>query len=184
MVHYGRGLGLRKMHGLIYFLIFFIKVIEVSMATVRIVLITRGERLLGAIIGFFEVCLWVLVVSTVLKNITEDPLKIVVYALGFAIGNYAGSMLEEVLAIGSTRVEAIVIQESGKQLANRIREKGYAVTVIAGEGMNMARSLLIMDIPRKKVKSVIALIQKMESNVVITVNEIKPVYGGYGTLRR
>ena len=78
------------------------------MATLRIVLITKDERTKGAIIGFFEVILWVILVSTVLTNITADPTKVVVYALGFAVGNFVGSKFENYLAIGTTNIEAIV----------------------------------------------------------------------------
>ena len=169
---------------IIYLLIFVAKVIEVSMATVRIVLITRGERFRGAVIGFFEVGIWVVLVSTVLVNLVEDPLKVLVYALGFSVGNYVGSRVEEALAIGTTRIEVIVLQEDGHELADKIRSKGYAVTVVAGEGRDMARSVLILHVQRKRAKAVIAMIQRYQENSVITVNEIKPVYGGFGTLKR
>jgi len=167
-----------------YFIIFFLKIIEVSIGTTRIVLITRGERLIGACLGFFEVILWIILVSTVLSNITEDPIKALVYALGFAVGNYVGSLLENRLGIGTVRVEAIVKEKHGDILANSIREKGYAVTVIEGKGMNYNRKVLIMNIKRKNYRNVVNMIKEVQENVVITINDIKPVYGGYGILKR
>ncbi len=168
----------------IYLFIFFAKIVEVSIGTVRIVLITRGERLLGACIGFVEVILWLALVSTVLTNITEDPIKVVIYAAGFALGNYMGSILEEKLAIGNIRVEAIVSKEHGDTLVGNIRDKGYAVTVIEGKGMNFDREVLLMNIKRKDYSEVISMIKSFQENVVITINDVKPVYGGYGTLKR
>ena len=56
------------MRYLIYFLILAAKIVEISIGTTRIVLITRGERGLGAILGFFEVLIWLVLVSTVLKD--------------------------------------------------------------------------------------------------------------------
>ena len=77
------------MRYLIYLLMLVAKIVEISIGTTRIMLITRGERVLGSILGFFEVLIWVILVSTVLKDITSDPIKVIIYALGFALGNYA-----------------------------------------------------------------------------------------------
>ncbi len=172
------------MRYLIYAGILIAKIIEISIGTTRIVLITRGERVLGAILGFFEVLLWVFLVSTVLKDITNDPIKVVIYALGFALGNYFGSILEQKLGIGNVRVEAIVKQVHGQDLAKKIRDKGYAVTVVEGQGMNYARHVLIMNISRKKHEEVVEMIKGLQYNVVITVTDIKPAFGGYGMLRK
>jgi len=169
---------------LIYILILVAKIIEVSLATTRIVLITRGERTIGAIIGFFEVLIWVSLVSTVLKDITSDPFKLLVYALGFALGNYVGSMLEQRIGIGTIRIEVIVMEEQGTELVDSIRKKGFAVTVMDAKGMDCERSVLLMNIPRKKYREVVKMIKAYQSNVVITINDIKPVYGGYGILKR
>lgn len=169
---------------LLYSIIFVVKVFEVSLATLRIVLITKDERLKGAFIGFFEVIIWVLVVSTVLQNITEDPFKIIVYALGFAVGNYAGSLLENYFAIGDTNVEVITHKSCGKKMSNYLRENGFAVTSVSAYGMNDRREILYLHVPRKKVKRTVGLIRDFERDVVITINDIKPVYGGYRGLRK
>ena len=169
---------------LLYGFILVFKIIEVSMATLRIVLITKDERTIGAIIGFFEVMLWVVLVSTVLSNITQDPVKVVIYALGFAIGNYVGSKLENYLAIGSANIEAIVLKQHGKQLSIDLRARGFAVTAVDAKGMNSDREILYIHLPRKEVKNAVEAIKALQNNVVITINEIKPIYVGYKTLSR
>lgn len=172
------------MNILLYLVILIMKMIEVSIGVTRIVLITRGERFIGACLGFVEVIIWVGLVSTVLTNISDDPIKVVVYAAGFALGNYAGSMFEQRLGIGTVRVEAIVMEEDGQELVNQIRSKGFAVTVIEGKGMNFKRQVLLMNIKRKNYTNVVKMIREHQDNVVITINDIRPVYGGYGILKR
>lgn len=169
---------------LLYIMILVLKTIEVSMATLRIVLITKDERIKGALIGFFEVILWVILVSTVLTNITQDPIKVVVYAVGFSMGNYVGSVLENRLAIGNTNIEAIVKKEHGKQLSQLLRQMGLAVTAVEAYGMNNKREILYLKVPRRQVKETIALIKSFQHNVVITINDIKPIYGGYKILKK
>ncbi len=168
----------------LYLLIFIVKVFEVSLATLRIVLITKDERIKGAAIGFFEVIIWVLVVSAVLQNITEDPFKIVVYALGFAVGNYVGSLLENKLAIGVTNIEVIAHKNHGKRLAKHLRGNGLAVTSVNAYGMNDKREILYLHVPRKQVKQTVNKIRTFQEDVVITINDIKPVYGGYKLHRK
>ena len=168
----------------LYFIIFFAKIVEVSIATIRVVLITRGERLIGAILGFFEVLIWIVIVSNVLADITSDPFKIVAYAGGFAVGNFLGSWMEEKLGIGVSEVQAIVLKKDGESLAEKIREQDFAVTIVDGEGKNFSRNILFMYVRRKRIKELVKFIQNNEKNVVITVSEVKPVYGGFKLLKK
>lgn len=173
-----------RLNILIYFIILVAKMVEVTIGTTRIVLITRGERLVGAILGFVEVIMWVVLVSTVLIDVQNDPFKVVMYALGFALGNYVGSVFEQRLGIGNVRVEAIVMDEHGTELTTQLRNKGYAVTVLEGKGMHFDRQVLLLNIPRKNYSEVVDTIKTCQQNVVITINDIKPVYGGHGILKR
>ncbi|OJV66052.1 MAG: hypothetical protein BGO41_08975 [Clostridiales bacterium 38-18] len=169
---------------MIYLFIVFAKVIEVSMATVRMVLITKGERKIGAVIAFFEVSLWVVLVSTVLDNIMENPLKIVAYALGFSLGNYIGSWVEEKIGIGLAEIQVILKEEHGEIVVDNLRDQGYAVTVLRGEGKNHPRYVLLMYVQRKKIKECANFIKSIQENAVITVSDKKSLYGGYGMLRK
>lgn len=135
-------------------------------------------------IGMVEVLIWVTLVSTVLVDVTSDPLKVVVYAIGFSAGNYIGSMFEQKLGIGNVRIEVIVMNDHGEELVDQLRDKGYAVTVLEGRGMDCKRDVLLMNIRRKNHQEVIEMIKSLQNNVVITINDVKPVYGGYGILKR
>jgi uncharacterized protein YebE (UPF0316 family) len=168
----------------IYLLILIVKIFEITLSTTRIVLITKGERLKGAVIGFVEVIIWVILVSTVLVDVSNDPIKVFIYALGFALGNYIGSMVEEKIGIGTARVEIIVKEEHGGELVDNIRQHGFGVTLLQGEGMNYRRNVLISHIKRKRSKEFIDIVRSYQDNVVITISEIKPIYGGYGILKR
>jgi uncharacterized protein YebE (UPF0316 family) len=169
---------------IVYLLIFVTKIVEVAMATIRIVLITKAERVKGAIIGFFEVIIWVILAATVLTNVTDDPFKVIVYALAFAIGNYVGSRIEDKLALGTVNIEAIVKKMHGKQLSIALREMGLAVTAVDAYGRDNRKEILYMHVPRKSIQKTIKIIKSFQSDVVITVNDIRPVHGGHGLLRK
>lgn len=172
------------MEFLVYFFILFAKIIEVSISTIRIVLITKGEKTIGAVIAFVEILLWLFIASNVIQNIASDPLKGVFYAIGFSVGNYLGSILEEKIGLGLSEVQVIVKEEIGVLLAEDLRNQGFAVTLVRGEGRQNPRAILIMFVPRKRVKALVKFIQESETGAVITVSEAKPIYGGYGMLRK
>ena len=167
-----------------YLFIFTLKFVEVAISTLRIVIVTKGEREKGAIIAFFEVMLWVFVVTLVLDDLMSDPLKIVIYGAAFASGNYVGSMLEEKLALGTINITAIVSAQEGRIIAKGMRDQGYALTVTPGEGRDGARHILNLHIHRKKITQTINALKELSPGVVITINDIRPIYGGYRGLRK
>ncbi len=169
---------------LIYMAILVAKLVEVALMTIRMVLVTKGEKTIASIIGFFEVLLWIYIASTVLQGISDDPLKAVFYALGFALGNYFGSILEEKLGIGLSELQVIVREEDGEELTKHLREEGFAVTVVEGKGKNSKRHILFLFLKRKRVHYVVDLIKEKQSNAVMTISERKPIYGGYGMTRK
>ena len=79
----------------VYIVIFFGKVLEVSLCTLRIVLINRGERVKGSLIAIIEITLWLIIASSVLDGWKNDIGKAISYALAYAGGNYAGSWLDD-----------------------------------------------------------------------------------------
>ncbi len=168
----------------LYSFIFFGKILEVSISTVRIVLITKGEKLIGSFIAFFEVLLWVILAVTILTDIMSDPFKVVVYALAFALGNFFGTMIEDKIAVGTIRVEAIVRKDLGKKISLELRERGFGVTATDAYGKEDRKEILIVHIPRKEMRPTLDLLKSYDEQMMITINDIRPVYGGYGILRK
>ena len=167
-----------------YLIIFVAKVFEVSLMTLRTVLVTKGEKVFGSLIGIVEISIWIVLTSTVLSGLKDDPFKMVVYAIGFAVGIYLGSTIEEKLAIGLVNVQVIVNKIEGETLTNHLREKGIGVTVMEGQGLSEPKSILILHIQRKKKNEIIKDIVKTVPGAVISASDLKTVHGGYGLIRK
>lgn len=165
---------------LLYIIIFCAKIIEVSISTIRLVFINKGERVKGAVLGFAEIMIWLIVVSSVLNNITEDPIKVFIYAAAFSLGNYLGVTIESKIAVGLASIQVVVNLEDGEVLADILREQGYGVTIIEGKGKNESiKNLLFIQLKRKKIPEAIILIKQHNPEAYITVNDIKSMLGGY-----
>lgn len=164
----------------LYIIIFVAKTIEVATATIRLVYNTKGERFRGAILGFFEVLIWILVVSSVLNNITEDPFKIFAYAAGFSVGNLLGVYIESIIAIGISSIQVVVGEQSGAVLAGILREHNFGVTIIDGEGKeNSKKNLLFIQLKRKKIPAAVKIIRQTDPLAYISVNDVKSTIGGF-----
>ena len=163
-----------------YIMIFAGKTIEVSLSTIRLVYINKGERIKGAVLGFIEVMIWILVVSSVLHNITDDPFKIFAYASGFALGNFLGVSIESVIAIGLSSIQVVVNEEHGDILAGILRDHEFGVTIINGKGKDCSKkTLLFIQLKRKRIRAAVSLIKGADPGAYISVNDVKSIVGGF-----
>lgn len=160
--------------------IFFGKIIEVAVATIRIVLISRGERVKGAIIAVFEMLLWLLVTGTVLTGFQDDIIRVFIFAIAFAVGNYVGSWMEDKLAFGLCSIQVIVPEcSTSQELADILRENKFALTIVKGKGKGGERDIMFIHIKRKRVREAVEIIKSNLENAVIVVSDSKVVYGGF-----
>nr|WP_312579973.1 DUF5698 domain-containing protein [Sedimentibacter sp.] len=165
---------------ILYIVIFCAKIIEVTISTIRIVYINKGEKLKGTILAFIEISIWLVVVSSVLTNIAADPMKAFVYAAAFSLGNYIGVTIESKIAVGLVSIQAVVNEESGQVLADILREQGFGVTIIDGKGKNDSKkNLLFVQLKRKRITEATNLIKENTPNAYISVNDIKSMTGGF-----
>lgn len=166
-------------------LIFLLRIVDVSMAVMRMILNVRGQRGISALIGFFEVLIWLIAAGSALKHL-GSPLHIVGYAAGFAAGNYVGVWLEAQFALGVNAVRAVCRADalpdgstSGRQTARRLREEGYAVTEVEGRGLHSDVEILNVIVQRKKVPNVVRIIQEHDPDAFVSVEEVRSIQGGY-----
>ncbi len=164
---------------LIYTGIFLAKLVEVSLSTVRIVLVGRGEKLKGTVIGFFEVLLWLVVTANVLSSVASDPFKILVYCAGFSCGIYLGMVIEDKLAIGTACIQAVVLPDGKGNLSQNLRQQGYGVTVMQGQGRDSVVEVLMIYVKRKSLPEATELIRSHNPNALITINDVRSLRNGF-----
>lgn len=116
-------------------LIFFARMTDVSLGTLRTISIVHGRTALSFWLGFFESAIWLAVVSTIVQAVHQQPLLGVVYAFGFASGNLAGIKIEKMVALGHLILRIISLNKPD-EIAAAIRAKGYGVTSFTGEGQS------------------------------------------------
>lgn len=89
-----------------FLFIFFARVVDVSLLTVRMLMIVRGKKYLAAVLGFFEVTIYIVALGRVMTSL-DNWVNILAYSSGFAVGNIVGSVLETKMAIGTIMVRIV-----------------------------------------------------------------------------
>ena len=92
--------------------IFFLRVSDMTLDTLRVLVVIRGRKAIAWVLGFFQAAIFVLAISSVLSNV-NNILNVVGYAAGFATGNVIGMLIEEWLAIGHTHLSIISSRRGG-----------------------------------------------------------------------
>lgn len=157
-------------------LIFFARVCDVSLGTMRIILIARGYRNMAPVLGFFEVLIWLFAISKALGNVSGMG-SYIIYATGFAVGNFAGMILEEKIALGYQSVR-VITSKIVSALPLVLRDEGFSVTIIEGSGDRGDVFILFTVIPKKHVKKVLEIVNMLEPDSFITIEDVKKQFVG------
>ncbi len=158
-------------------LIFFIRVADMSLDTMRVLFVVRGRRGQAWLVGFMQSALWVLAVASVLSHL-DNLLNVVAYAAGFATGNVVGMRIEEKLAIGHSHVRVISARR-GDAVAEAVRGAGYAVTELPGRGKDGTVSILTASVRRRDIEPVRSQILTVDPNAFVTLSEVRPLNRGF-----
>jgi uncharacterized protein YebE (UPF0316 family) len=158
-------------------LIFCLRVTDMTLDTLRVLMVMRGKKGIAWILGFFQSAIFILAISSVLTHL-DNPLNVIGYAAGFATGNVVGMWIEERLAIGHVSI-TIVSPRRGAAIADYLRDKGFAVTEIPARGKDGMVSLLSCSVLRKSVEDVRKLVNEVDAEAFITAEDVRPVRRGF-----
>ena len=153
-------------------IIFFLRLADQSLGTMRALLVAKNKSIYAALIGLVESAIWIIAVSQVIKDI-DDPLLIGAYAAGFAAGTIIGSYIERIVGVGNIVVRVFCPADS-PSVAETLREKGYGVTIISGQGKDGPVKIYLCVIPRRKLKSVLDMIKEINPDSFITTDMANP----------
>lgn len=158
-------------------MIFLMRVSDMTLDTLRVLVVMRGKKSIAWVLGFCQSAIFVLAISTVLSNL-DNPLNMIGYAAGFATGNVVGMWIEERLAIGHLHLR-IISSRRGAAIAEALRAEGYAVTEIPARGKDGTVSLLAISVLRKNAGKVQDLIRSIDEEAFITAEDVRPLRRGF-----
>jgi uncharacterized protein YebE (UPF0316 family) len=158
------------------FLIFLARICDVTIGTIRIIVVSKGKKLLASCLGFFEVLIWIIAISQIMKHL-NTPTCYIGYALGFALGNFIGITVEEKLAMG-TLVVKIFANGYAVDLMNSLKNAGCGVTCLEGHGTTGPVNVIHTVIKRSLLPEVEQIIKQFNPRAFYAIEEVRSVNAG------
>ena len=157
-------------------LIFCARIVDVSIGTIRIMLIARGRKFLAPVLGFVEVLIWLAAIRQILNNL-DNAATYIGFAGGFAMGNYIGMLIEEKLAIGSLVIRVITSKDS-VELLRHLNQAGYGVTCVDAQGSTGKVNIIFTIVNRRDYPKVINIIHRFNPKAFYSVEDVRSVSEG------
>ena len=154
-------------------LIFLSRVVDVSLDTLRIVFISKGDKIIAPILGFFEVLIWLIAITKIMQNL-DNVTCYIAYAAGFSAGNYIGLIIEEKLALG-VQIIRVMTQKDSTELIYNLREAGFRVTYMEAEGKEGQVHVIYSIVERSKINKIITLINQFNPKAFYSVEDVRSV---------
>ena len=157
-------------------LIFLARICDVTIGTIRILLLARGRKVLVPFLGFIEVMIWLLAARQVLLGV-DNFVTYVAFAGGFATGNFVGMIIEEKLAVG-LEVIRVITRKDATELFEHLKKKGYGVTCLDAQGSTGKVNLIFTVVDRSQHDKVISIINQFNPRAFYSVEDVKAVSEG------
>ncbi|MFO8077124.1 MAG: DUF2179 domain-containing protein [Thermoplasmatota archaeon] len=152
-------------------LIFFARVCDVSLGTIRIIFISKGIKYLAPVVGFFEILIWIMAISQIMQNLSNIYYYLF-YASGFAMGNFVGIILDEKLSIGNVGIRIITRHDANK-LVNALKQSKFGITVLDAEGPKGQVKIIFSVVKRQNVPKVVELVKNFNPQAFYSVEDIR-----------
>ena len=154
-------------------MIFFSRIIDVTLDTLRIVFVAKGNKFLAPLLGFFEILIWLIAITKIMQNL-DNVACYIAYAAGFATGNYIGLIIEEKLAMG-IQMFRIITQKDATPLIEKLINGGYKITSIVADGNKGSVHIIYLVVKRTENKNIISIINHFNPNAFYSIEDVRHV---------
>lgn len=152
--------------------VYLARIVDVSIGTVRTILMIRGYRLWASILSFFEILIWIAAAGAVIRDLSAWYVA-VAYAAGFATGSSVGIWIERKLALGMELVRVLSTAPE-VNVARQIRAAGHSVIELTGrEDQGRSVEVLFVVTPRRRLAELLRVVASSDPSAVYTISDVK-----------
>ena len=148
-----------------------LRLVDVSLGSLRITSLVRGQRFTAGVLGFLESLSWVVAAGLVLTSL-DEWYKLLAYAGGFGVGTTLGGTIDRWIASGQVFVR-IMAPLASPEVASAMRADGFQVTVVNGEGRDGDVRLTISAMRRRDLPRALQVIRDVNPDAFVTVDEVE-----------
>ena len=160
--------------------IFFSRIIDVTLGTLRTIVTVKDKVIIASLIGFFEVFIWFIIAREALDTNSNSLFIGLFYALGFSFGTYFGGIVSRFIVKGVLSIQ-IITNRGSQEWVDDLRKNGFGVSVIDINQKNEKpdKYMFFLEIKKNDFSRLYKLIKKYDKNAFIVINESKSVINGY-----
>ncbi len=166
------GLGIEQLATLA--LIFFARIADVSLGTLRIVAVSRGNRMVASLLGFLEVLIWLITIGQVLHTL-QGWVSYITYAAGFAVGTFIGMTIQRGFTADKYLIR-IIIPELDPEFYAQLNRLKTRITYIPGHGPDGPVQILFTVVDRDKLKQILAVVKTNQPDAYYSIEDVRYVH--------
>ncbi|MCX6273059.1 MAG: DUF2179 domain-containing protein [Bacteroidetes bacterium] len=156
--------------------IFLARIGDQTIGTLRLIFLSKGYRYIAPVLGFFEVIIWILAISQIMKHL-DNVMCYVAYGSGFAMGNFIGISLEQKISLGTVIIR-IILKKENTELIEVLKTHNYGHTLVDAEGARGRVKIIFSTIKRKDIGHFLAVLEKYEPDAFYTIEDVKTAKEG------
>lgn len=151
-------------------LIFFARIFDVSINTVRIIYVLGGRKLTSTLLGFFESFVWLMAIRQIFEHL-DNWMCYVAYPAGFAAGIFVGMIIEEKIAYGKVIVR-IITRKDIEDLLQYLNKQYFRYTYVKAEGPDGHENLVFTVLQREKLEELLLILKEILPTAFYTVEKV------------
>ncbi len=151
-------------------LIFFARIFDVSINTVRIIYVLGGRKFTSTLLGFFESFVWLMAIRQIFEHL-DNWMCYVAYPAGFAAGIFVGMMIEEKIAYGKVIVR-IITRKDIHILLQYLNKQFFRYTYVNAEGPDGHENLVFTVLEREKLEELLRTLKEILPTAFYTVEKV------------
>ena len=146
--------------------IFFARILDVSLGTVRTIVTIEGKKTIATLLAFLEVFVWFHVAREAISG-EFNAFVPFAYAGGYAAGTFIGILINELLNRGKMMLTVITAELDMTIFLEKNNIK-YSLVNLENSFDSLERKMIIIFIEKRSASKTINLIRKFDPQAVIT----------------
>lgn len=155
-------------------LIFFARILDVSIGTIKVIFITRGFKKIAPLLAFVEILIWLAAARQIFTNLS-NPVMYLAYAAGFAAGTYIGIQIEEKISMGKATITVITKKDASKMF-EKLKSSKFTYTTMGADGPAGKVQLILAVADRKDLPKIVKIIREIDPNAFYSIEDVRFAY--------
>ena len=158
--------------------VFLGRIADVSLGTIRINFIVRHKKIFAALVGFFEVSIFIFVISRVITNLNGNIYGVLAYGAGFAAGTIIGMFISEKLNKDIISVN-IISKDKSTEIENMLRKENFGATCYEGIGRDGPVKVINVICNQSQIPKLNKMVIEQDPNSFLNAYMLGSQRGGY-----